>query len=109
MKLVRNMDRDGGGTIEFEEFVIVLEALQRTTHREVRLHSADFIHLLFRIFDQDDDGTVNQDEVSRILTEFGKWDQADLVKLFREMDADGGGEVSKSEFAEFVKKVLQDD
>jgi Ca2+-binding EF-hand superfamily protein len=106
-RLVGLMDADQSGEIGFSEFAVVLDALKQEYTHEVSLHSPEFIKLLFAIFDKDKDGDVTFDEVSSVLTGFGNWNVAELSELFREMDSDGGGEISIAEFQHFVHIVLE--
>merc|ERR1711918_341058 len=106
-RLVGLMDADQSGEIGFSEFAVVLDALKQEYTHEVSLHSPEFIKLLFAIFDKDKDGDVTFDEVSSGLTGFGNLNVAELSELFREMDSDGGGEISIAEFQHFVHIVLE--
>ena len=50
---------------------------------------------MFYLFDKDRSGAISSDEMSSIMTQFGKLSKEEVDIMLKEADADGNGEVSK--------------
>ena len=50
---------------------------------------------MFYLFDKDRSGSVSSDEMSSIMTQFGRLSQEEVDIMLKEADADGNGEVTK--------------
>lgn len=95
MNLLKNIDVDGSGVIEYTEFIAATYDFQRKLHEDVTWAA-------FRVFDQDGSGSVTSSELKKVLSEreeigeaFGTSGVQDLLNDF---DANGDGEIDYQEF-----------
>ncbi|KAH7702073.1 Calmodulin [Aphelenchoides avenae] len=92
--LVREIDEDGNGTIELEEFVKIMNRRAATEEdREKELHES------FQIFDRDNDGLISPYDIQFVLMNLGeKLSDEEAGEIIREADKDGDGQVNFAEF-----------
>jgi len=111
-RLFNLMDADGSGDVDFEEFATVM-----LSSRKGRRHLTPdaLAEKLYAIFDADQDGTINTDEMIVAFEALGHarssgsgytWDTEDVRAFLEEIDRDGSGEISKPEFIDFVKQYV---
>ncbi|XP_041077795.1 lysophosphatidylcholine acyltransferase 2 [Polyodon spathula] len=91
-------DRNGDGTIDFREYVIGLTVLCRPAN------TVSTIQMLFKLFDVDDDGRISQEEFTSLLRSSLGVPDLDVTKLFQDIDADGSGKITYTEFEDFALK-----
>ncbi|MGH0133597.1 UNVERIFIED_CONTAM: hypothetical protein FKN15_053080 [Acipenser sinensis] len=91
-------DRNGDGTIDFREYVIGLTVLCRPANTK------DTIQMLFKLFDVDDDRRITQEEFTSLLRSSLGVPDLDVTKLFQDIDADGSGKITYTEFEDFALK-----
>jgi len=97
-EIMRNMDRDGSGQIEFNEFV---EAM---AHVLLETLTDDEIRDAFRGFDKDGSGKINAKELKQAAHQMGlKLTDAELNEMIHMADSDGDGQVSYEEFLRMMK------
>lgn len=89
-------DRDGDGTIDFREYVIGVTILCRPANTE------DVLRMAFRLFDTDEDEKITREEFTALLRSALGVSDLNMVKLFKEIDADGSGFITFSEFQAFA-------
>ncbi|XP_006819033.1 neo-calmodulin-like [Saccoglossus kowalevskii] len=98
--IVNEVDADGDGTIDFDEFIDMM------TKRMKRLKDVDPIKELqetFRVFDKDNDGFISNEEIRHIMKSLGViLTEEEGEEMIKEADADGDGLVS---FQDFVKMM----
>jgi len=114
--IFRMYDKNGDGHIDFREFMVVLYVMSNGSPEEN-------LKQIFRIFDINNDNTVSQKELSRLVKDlfhlFTKKDNPDrdsqealATKAFQEMDTDADGKVTQEEFVkaclnqETISKML---
>ena len=100
--LFRVFDADESGTIDFEEYLLVLRAAD--------LHSLeDKLRWIFDVFDKDGSGSISPDEIESLLGSLfdisgQKISETDLKAACKDVmdavDSDGDGEITKQEFVE---------
>ena len=99
--LFRTLDADRSGSIDFTELVLALH-LEATGSTEERLRWT------FRMYDEDDDGSLSMKEVRRAVTRMYRMMGSDCqggedgkewaAEIFAKMDADSDGAVTEDEF-----------
>jgi Ca2+-binding EF-hand superfamily protein len=113
--LFKWMDRDGNGSIDFQEFatVILLPLFGTDLERDARSSDPaaaleDSVTSLFNILDVDKDGLVTLQEFQVVLTRvFPLWNPDSLVPLFREIDKQESGTIDLDEFLEYAVRLSQ--
>lgn len=110
--IFRLFDKDGDGTIDFKEFMIVLYIMSNGTPEEN-------LRQIFKVFDLDGDGCISREEMMKICHDLGymisikdnpKGLTADTLgaMAFQEMDTNHDGWVTEEEFitACFAQKQI---
>merc|ERR1719215_1324794 len=65
-KMISDIDRDGSGTIDFDEFLMMMTA--KMSNRD----SKDEILKAFRLFDDDETGKITIVNLARVAKEIGE-------------------------------------
>lgn len=97
-KMVKEVDNDGSGNIEFPEFLAMMSKRIRESG------SADKLIEAFRVFDKDSTGFVSVAEF-RHINELGeeKIEEATLEDMIKYADPEGVGQIN---YEEFVRRLL---
>uniref|UniRef100_A0A8W8NU75 EF-hand domain-containing protein n=1 Tax=Magallana gigas TaxID=29159 RepID=A0A8W8NU75_MAGGI len=83
----------GNGTIDFEEFLLMMARKMKDTDSEEELREA------FRVFDKDGNGFISAAELRHVMTNLGeKLTDEEVDEMIREADLDGDGMVNYEEF-----------
>merc|ERR1712216_973344 len=98
-KVISDVDDDGSGTIEYEEF------LKMMTHKILNRDPKDEILKAFRLFDDDETGKISFKNLKRVAKELGERMTDELQEMIDEADRDGDGEVNEEEFLRIMKKT----
>jgi len=99
-KMISDVDDDGSGTIEYEEF------LKMMTHKILNRDPKDEILKAFRLFDDDETGKISFKNLKRVAKELGeRMTDEELQEMVDEADRDGDGEVNEEEFLRIMKKT----
>lgn len=81
------------GTIEFNEFLMMMSRKMKEADSEEELREA------FRVFDRDGDGFISREELSLVMNNLGeKLSDDDVEDMIREADLDGDGKINYQEF-----------
>lgn len=105
-QLVFQADTDGGGTIEYTEFLAAAMDKQKIIKDEI-------ISEAFRIFDQDGSGTITKQELLKILVgqkgdaNCQSGDKNAVNNFVDEYDVSGDAVIDQEEFAEMLERVKQ--
>ncbi|XP_029442414.1 lysophosphatidylcholine acyltransferase 2 isoform X2 [Rhinatrema bivittatum] len=91
-------DRNGDGTIDFREYVIGMTIVCNPVNTE------ETIMMAFKLFDIDEDGSITEAEFTSLLQSSLGVHDIDVSKIFNDMDTDGSGTISYSEFRDFALK-----
>uniref|UniRef100_J3N5U2 Calmodulin-like protein 1 n=1 Tax=Oryza brachyantha TaxID=4533 RepID=J3N5U2_ORYBR len=106
-EMVAEVDADGSGSIDFDEFLSLLARKLRDTEAE------DDIRDAFRVFDKDQNGFITADELRHVMTNLGdRISDDELAEMLHEADGDGDGQIDYNEFvklmmAKFAKSPLR--
>jgi centrin-1 len=91
--VVSELDKDGSGSIDFDEFVDMMAS--KISESETR----DEIQQIFKLFDVDKTGYINIKNLKKISKDLGETvSDDDLLELIRKGDSDGDGRVSFDDF-----------
>ncbi|CAM1311893.1 Uncharacterised protein g5829 [Pycnogonum litorale] len=91
--MVNEVDTDGNGTIEFNEFLQMMSKKMKDTDNEEELKEA------FRVFDKNNDGFISASELRHVMTNLGeKLTDEEVEEMIKEADLDGDGLVNYDEF-----------
>ncbi|KAJ2251480.1 hypothetical protein GGI13_003819, partial [Coemansia sp. RSA 455] len=98
--MVNELDVDGNGTIDFEEFLTLMESHSTENSEEGELWDA------FKIFDKDNNGFINKSELHLAMANLGEtMTDEEIDAMIREADSDNDGHI---DFKEFVKLMRGD-
>ena len=98
-KMMSDIDCDGNGTVEFEEFIEMMEGKMSDKDPVEEMKKA------FAMFDDDKTGKITFKNMQRVAQELGeKMEDADLQDVLDECDRDGDGGINESEFMRIMEK-----
>ncbi|KAM5556196.1 calmodulin-1-like [Rosa sericea] len=96
--MIKEVDVDGNGRIDFQEFVNLMARKMQDTLTEDQLKEA------FRVFDKNQNGFISADELRHVMTSLGETLTDEQVnQMVREADMDGDGQIN---YKEFVKVMM---
>ena len=96
-QMIVEIDEDGDGTIDFEEFCELMEKRMSDDNTE-----ADIIEV-FKVFDNDGSGNISAEELKHILCNLEEPLTAGEVEwIVGEADIDGDGTISFDEFKKMM-------
>ena len=91
------VDEDGGGSIDFDEFMVMMADRMKERDQEEEVIEA------FKVFDADASGYITSDELRRILMDLGEdVTEEEMDQLILEADLDGNGRIDYDEFSKLV-------
>lgn len=96
--MIRKVDKDGNGEIEFDEFLRVM-AVNNTESRD---WDKD-VEEAFEIIDTDGDGTISFDELRYMLTNIDDiMSDDEFTAMFELVDVNGDKEIDMDEFKQLM-------
>merc|ERR1711865_980046 len=99
-KMISDVDDDGGGEIGFDEF------LKMMTHKILNKDPKDDMLKAFKLFDDDQTGSVSFKNLKRVAKETGQTLTDDeLQEMFDDADRDGDGVLNEEEFLAMMKRL----
>ncbi|KAF1796263.1 putative calmodulin [Mucor lusitanicus] len=97
--MINEVDGNGNGSIEFEEFVAMLSRKRRGSEIQEEIKET------FRVFDRDGNGYISESELRHIMASVGeKLTEDELNVMLREADVDGDGQINYEEFVKMLAK-----
>ncbi|CAH1136121.1 unnamed protein product [Ceutorhynchus assimilis] len=91
--MVNEVDQDGNGTIEFNEFLQMMSKKMKDADGEEELKEA------FKVFDKNNDGLISSLELRHVMTSLGeRLSEEEVDDMIKEADLDGDGQVNYEEF-----------
>lgn len=104
-RMIAIFDEDGGGDVDFQEFVLGLSAFSSKGNKEEKLKFA------FKVYDIDRDGYISNGELFIVLKMMVGSNLKDqqlqqiVDKTIMEADKDGDGKISFEEFQAMVENT----
>merc|ERR1711975_195092 len=98
--MVKEMDKDGDATVDFEEFCVMMaEKMNQKDGKEEMMKG-------FKLFDDDNTGKISFKNFQRVAKELGEnLSDAELKEILAEADEDGDGEINEAEFLAVMEKT----
>ncbi len=96
-RIMKEVDFDKSGTIDYNEFVLATLNRQKVLNKEK-------LEATFKMFDKDGNGKISADEIRSFLG--NSVDTAGMDAIIKEVDSNGDGEISLVEFKEMMLKFL---
>merc|ERR1712083_660865 len=88
LELVMEVDLNGDGTIDFQEFVLMMK--KKSSERD----QLEDLRVAFKMFDRNKDGFIDLTELRKVTTLLGAGPtNAELLNFMREADKDGNGKI----------------
>merc|ERR1712232_388057 len=98
-KMVADIDIDGNATIEFEEFVEMMEGKMSDKDQLEEMRNA------FKLYDADGCGKIRFKDLKRVAGELGEnMGDAEIQEIIDEGDTDGDGALNEDVFMRIMKK-----
>merc|ERR1719352_1542839 len=99
-KMVKEMDKDGDATVDFEEFCVMMaEMMNKKDGKEELLKG-------FKLFDDDNTGKISFANFKRVAKELGEnMTDKELEEIIAEADTDKDGEINQDEFLKVMEKT----
>ena len=92
-QMIDDVDENGDGTIDFEEFKVLMQMQMTDTDNTENLTSA------FKVFDDDGSGSISRAELHKAMTTLGDpLTDAEVEEMIHAADMDGDGNINYSEF-----------
>ena len=102
--LMRKIDTDGSGEIEFDEFIEFMKSL----NREDELNE-DALKEVFKLFDREEKGYLTPESVYHIFLDLGeKIKLEDITTILKENDIDGDGNLNFEDFKMLMHSGLEE-
>jgi len=99
LELVMEVDLNGDGTIDFQEF---LQMMKKKSSEEDQMED---LREAFRMFDRNKDGFIDLIELRKVTNLMGATLSSDEIQEFmREADKDGNGKIDYEEFVNMMKQ-----
>lgn len=97
-QMIREVDLDGNGTIDFKEFLCLMVKKMKGIDTEEELLEA------FKVFDRDGNGYITSHELRHIMTNLGEdLTPEEVEEMVKEADLDNDGQI---DYDEFVKMMM---
>jgi len=97
--MVSDLDKDGSGAIDFDEFLDMMTA--RMSDKDTK----EDISKVFRLFDDDKTGMISIKNLRRVARELGEtMTDEELMEMIERADSDGDGQVTAEDFYNIMTK-----
>merc|ERR1712153_96441 len=99
-KMVDDLDRDGDGSVDFDEFMAMMTGKMGDKDQREQLLEG------FALYDEDETGKISFANLQRVAKELGEgMCDEELQEMIDEADRDGDGEINEEEFLSMMKEV----
>jgi centrin-1 len=97
--MVQDIDKDGSGQIDFEEFLDMMTA--KISDRDSR----EDINKVFAMFDSENKGSITLRDLKRVAKELGEtMTEAELLEMIERADSDADGNISADDFFQILTR-----
>ncbi|KAH6674060.1 calmodulin [Plectosphaerella plurivora] len=97
-EMIREIDTDGDGQIDFNEFLDIMASPSRPLG-----DSKDELVSAFQVFDKDGSGSVSPSELRSVLISLGqKHTDEEIDEMVKHADLDGNGSIDYQEFVQLM-------
>lgn len=97
-ELFDSVDTDKSGFIDYTEFIAATMSSKKNLSEE-KLTAA------FKLFDQDNSGTITADELKNVFAASGAVSDESIEAILKQADENGDGEIEYAEFCNLMSKV----
>ncbi|VVC36122.1 EF-Hand 1, calcium-binding site,EF-hand domain pair,EF-hand domain [Cinara cedri] len=95
--MVKEVDQDGNGSIEFDEFLLMMARKLKAIDGEEEMHHA------FNVFDKNGDGFITFDELKRVMCSIGeRLTDEEIEDMIKEADLNGDKKIDYKEFITII-------
>ena len=95
--MINEVDVDGNGTLEFEEFCNLMARQMKDSNQENELEER------FKLFDRDGNGLIDRDELQQVMRQLGeKLTDDEIEEMIQEADRNGDGMIDYKEFVAYM-------
>jgi len=102
--MIAGVDVDENGTIEFNEFLIMLKKKMKDPGEDAYKTEEEMIKEAFQKFDVNKTGIISADELRQVMASIGeKLTNKELEDMIREADSNGDGFIDYQEFVKIIK------
>merc|ERR1711865_1127620 len=92
-QMIGDIDKDGSGSIDFEEFLDMMTA--KMSDKDTRADIAK----VFELYDDDNTGKISLRNMKRVAKELGEtMNDIDLGEMIQRADTDNDGEITLDDF-----------
>ena len=97
--LMKGVDADRNGVIDFFEFCTMVAMFDDVKENEEKSMNEEALKLYFRAFDEDGNGFISPIELRQVMIELGvEVTDAQIDEWIKKADVDGDGRVNYAEF-----------
>ncbi|RYR71022.1 hypothetical protein Ahy_A02g005326 isoform A [Arachis hypogaea] len=111
-RMVRALDFNGDGFVDFDEFMVVMREGIATTEEGGKnnnnIDQDEYLMDAFHVFDSDKNGLISAKELRRVLVNLGcdRCSIRECKRMIKSVDKNGDGFVDFDEFRSMMKKGL---
>jgi len=97
--MVNQVDKDGTGSIDFPEFLMMMSIKSESENAEDEIREA------FTVFDGDGNGFINRQELALVMSNLGETLTTEEIQgMIDEADVDGDGQINYEEFYNMMSR-----
>jgi len=97
--MISDIDKDGNGSIDFDEFLDMMTA--KISDRD----SKEDVSKVFALFDVENKGTITLKDLKRVAKELGEtMTEAELAEMIERADSDADGNITVEDFFAIMTK-----
>lgn len=103
LDMVREVDSDGSGNIEFDEFVELMANSNKKLDSKYEMYEA------FKVFDQDNDQVISKEELQKVFRHIGcELTEEECDMMIKEVDTTGTNTIHYEDFIKLMAMSKRD-